>query len=66
VLPGVQEEARRILQTSSNKKVALKLIGGVAIAMRCPSAGREGLRRSYVDMDFVGHEKQSKAIKNFF
>ena len=66
VLPRLEDEARRILQASSDKKVVLKLIGGVAIAMRCPSASREGLRRDYVDMDLVGHEKQSKAIKNFF
>src|SRR2546426_12299825 len=65
-LPRLEDEARRILQASSDKKVVLKLIGGVAIAIRCPSASREGLRRDYVDMDLVGHEKQSKAIKNFF
>lgn len=34
--------------------------------MRCPSAAKESLRRKYVDMDFVGHEKQSKAINEFF
>ncbi|MDA4132832.1 MAG: hypothetical protein OK454_06885 [Thaumarchaeota archaeon] len=65
-LPGVQDEARRLLQASSDKKVVLKLLGGVAVAMRCPSASRDGLRRNYVDMDFVGHEKQSKAINGFF
>jgi len=65
-LSGLLDEAKRLLQASSDKKVVLKLIGGVAIAMRCPSASREGLRRSYVDMDFVGHEKQSKAIGEFF
>ena len=66
VLPRLEDEARRILQASSDKKVVLKLIGGVAIAIRCPSASREGLRRDYLDIDLVGHEKQSKAIKNFF
>jgi hypothetical protein len=66
VLPGVEDEARRILQASSEKRIALKFIGGVAIAMRCPSASRQGLRRDYVDLDLVGHENQSKAIKDFF
>src|SRR3989441_2381664 len=66
VLPRLEDEARRILQASSDKKVVLKLIGGVAIAMRCPSASREGLRRDYMDIDLVGHEKQSKIIRNFF
>jgi hypothetical protein len=65
-LLGVEDEAKRLLQASSDRKVVLKLIGGVAVAMRCPSARRDGLRRNYADMDFVGHEKQSKAIKGFF
>jgi hypothetical protein len=65
-LLGVEDEAKRLLQASSDRKVVLKLIGGVAVALRCPSARRDGLRRSYVDMDFVGHEKQSKAINGFF
>ncbi len=66
MLRGVEDEARRIIQASSDKKVVLRLIGGVAIVMRCASASRQGLRRNYVDMDMVGHEKQSRAIKNFF
>lgn len=65
-LPRVEDEAKRLLQASSERKVVLKLLGGVAIAMRCPSAVRDGLRRDYVDIDLVGHEKQSKAIKEFF
>jgi hypothetical protein len=66
VLPRVEDEAKRLLEASSERKVVLRLLGGVAIAMRCPSAGRDGLRRDYADMDFVAHEKQSKSIKNFF
>lgn len=65
-LPSVQDEARRVLQISSERKLILKLIGGVAIAIRCPSANRDNLRRKYVDMDLIGHEKQSSKIKNFF
>ena len=65
-LPQVEDEARRLLQASSDRKIVLKLLGGVAISIRCPSASRAGLRRKYVDMDFVGHEKQSRAIADFF
>jgi len=65
-LVGLQDEARRLLQASSDEKVVLRLIGGVAVSMRCPSASRDGLRRNYVDMDFVAHEKQSRAIGSFF
>ncbi len=66
VLAEVEAEAKRLLDASSEKKVVLKLLGGVAVAMRCPSARRDGFKRDYVDMDFVGHEKESKAIKEFF
>ena len=65
-LAGLEDEARRLLQASSNRKIVLKLLGGVAVSMRCPSASREGLRRTYADVDFVGHEKQSRAISDFF
>jgi hypothetical protein len=62
----VEDEAKRLLQASSKNRVVLRLLGGVAISLRCPSANLEGLRRKYVDLDFVGHEKQSKAITVFF
>ena len=65
-LPDVEDEAKRLIQASSDRGVLLRLLGGVAIAMRCPSARKDGLRRSYVDVDFIGHEKQSKAIADFF
>jgi hypothetical protein len=66
-LPGVEDEARRLLQEAvSERRVVLKLIGGVAVSIRCPSAGLPNLRRNYADMDFVGHEKQSRAINEFF
>ena len=47
-------------------KVDLKLIGGVAIATRCPSSRLEVLKRNYVDIDLVGREKQSGQIKKLF
>jgi hypothetical protein len=61
-----QEEALRILDASSSGRVVLKLLGGVAIAIRCPSASQDGLRRKYLDLDFVGHVKQSGAISKLF
>jgi hypothetical protein len=70
VLPGVEDEARRLLQAasspSSGRKLVLRLIGGVAVALRCPSAARPSLRRTYADMDFIAHERQSKEVNEFF
>jgi len=38
----------------------------VAVSFRCPSAAKEGLKRKYLDLDFIGHEKQSHGIKKVF
>ncbi len=65
-LAVTEEEAKRLLQAASDNKIVLRLLGGVAVALRCPSASRDGLRRTYVDIDFASHEKQSKAITDFF
>lgn len=65
-LPGVQEEARRILASAVQRGVALRLIGGVGVSLRCPSASKVPLCRTYVDIDLVAHERQSRAINEFF
>ncbi len=66
-LPGVLAEAKRLVQASSEKQVVLRLIGGVAVALRCPSVAENRLlQRDYVDIDFVAHETQSRAINEFF
>jgi len=60
------EEAKRILQVAEQKKILLRLFGGVAFFFRSPSAMHRSLSRNYVDIDFMGHAKQSKEIKELF
>ncbi|MDG7015999.1 MAG: hypothetical protein JRM82_01335 [Nitrososphaerota archaeon] len=60
------EEAKRIFETSSQRNVVLKLLGGMAVRMRCPSTQHVGLKREYLDLDFVGLSKQSRDIKKLF
>jgi hypothetical protein len=60
------EEARRVLQVAEQKKITLRLFGGVAFFFRSPSAAHRSLSRAYVDIDFMGHAKQSKEIKGLF
>ncbi len=60
------EEAKRVLGEAQQSRVVLKLIGGVAVCLRCPSAKRPNLARRYVDIDLVGFSKQSAAIKKLF
>jgi hypothetical protein len=60
------EEAKRVLGEAQQNKIVLKLIGGVAVCVNCPSAKRPTLVRKYVDIDLVGLSKQSAAIRKFF
>ncbi len=60
------EEAKRVIQVAEQKKITLRLFGGVAFFFRSPSATHRSLSRKYVDIDFMGHAKQSKEIKGLF
>jgi hypothetical protein len=63
---GRVEEAVRVLEKAVSNGVVLRLLGGVAFYLRCPSARSGNLARSYVDVDFTGHVRQSLEIKRLF
>lgn len=65
-LAETTDEAKRILEAARSRKVTLRLFGGVAIFFSCPSARVVNPERQYVDIDVMGHGKQSKEIKNLF
>ena len=46
-------EGTRIAEAAAERRVPLRLVGGVAIAVCCPSSQRAPLRRSYGDIDLV-------------
>jgi len=60
------EEAARVIEAADANRVVLRLFGGVSFWFRCPSAKLPTLQRKYVDVDFMGHSKQSKEIKQLF
>jgi hypothetical protein len=60
------EEAVRALGLAESKGLVLRLLGGVAVYLRCPSARSGNLTRSYGDIDFMGHARQSSDIKRLF
>lgn len=66
ILESPTEEAKRIIEVAQQKKIILRLFGGVSFYFRCPSAKHRSLQRNYVDIDFMGHAKQSKDIKQLF
>ena len=44
----------------------LRLLGGVAVVTRCPSASRPPFSRRYVDIDLIGRRKETAKIKQLF
>jgi hypothetical protein len=55
-------EALRLLDAAAATSVPLRITGGVAIAMRCPSTSRPPLQRDYVDIDAVGLRRDRAAV----
>lgn len=66
VLDDPIEEAERILREASTIEVVIRATGGVAIALRCPSASQPPLKREYHDIDFVGRGRDVERIESFF
>jgi len=60
------EEAARVIEAAEANGVVLRLFGGVSFWFRCPSARHPRLQRKYVDVDFMGHSRQSREIKQLF
>jgi hypothetical protein len=55
--------AVRLLGTAAERSVAVRSLGGVAVALRCPSAGEGGvLEREYSDLDFVTRRGERQSL----
>jgi len=63
---SLRDEAERILAAAEANGVTLRLIGGMAVNIRCPSASRPPLSRRYVDVDVVGHRSETRKINKLF
>lgn len=62
ILPEIEDEARRLVDEATERKIVVRLLGGLAVAVRCPSARIDPIKRNYADIDLIGHERQSRAI----
>ena len=51
--PDIVQEARRIIDEASARQITMRLLGGLAVKLRSPSAGHRALYRSYPDIDFA-------------
>lgn len=59
------EEARRLIALAQGQGITLRVLGGVAVGLRCPHATHRALNRSYADLDFAVGSKQTRALTNF-
>jgi hypothetical protein len=63
ILDNIGEEARRIVAAAQSRGLMLRLLGGLAVRLRSPSASHRALARSYPDIDFVTAARGSRAIE---
>jgi hypothetical protein len=57
-------EAKRLVETASGTACTLRVLGGVAVALRCPSAQHAPLGRPYADIDLVAPRREARAVKD--
>jgi hypothetical protein len=65
ILSDIREEARRLADVAVGIGLAARLIGGLAIWLRCPSVHDGPFARSYQDMDFAISSGASTKFKAF-
>lgn len=60
------DEGLRLVDAASAHGIVLRLVGGVAVWARCPSARRPPLERRYNDIDFVIRSGSTASVTAFF
>lgn len=54
----MEEEVRRVVDAARDRGLHLRVIGGVAVKLHCPSAQHRSMARTYGDVDFIGYRSQ--------
>jgi hypothetical protein len=54
---------RGIVAAAAARSIPVRLLGGVAIWIRCSAAARAALGRQYPDIDLVAHKRQSRPLR---
>lgn len=62
-MENAREEGLRLLAEGVRRRVDVRLIGGVAVAVRCPSTSQPPLSREYKDLDFVARSQSSRLVE---
>lgn len=56
-------EAERLAAAAAEEDIPLRMMGGVAVAIRCASARKPPLHREYADIDIVAPARKGRAIR---
>jgi len=62
----VVAEATRLVRAAAQVDVPLRLFGGTAVWVRCPTARTAPLARPYADIDFASRARERQEIGRFF
>jgi hypothetical protein len=62
IAADIRDEALRVVSTATASGLSLRVIGGIAVSLRCPSAALPPLRRDYADIDLAGRASERRAI----
>lgn len=54
----MEEEVRRVVDAARERGLHLRVVGGVAVKLHCPSAEHRSMARSYGDVDFIGYRSE--------
>lgn len=64
-IEDVKDEALRLIQAAQQEGILLRLLGGLAVKLRSPSASHRALERHYPDIDFVTNRQSSIRLPDF-
>lgn len=58
----MEEEVRRVVDAARERGLHLRVIGGVAVKLHCPSAEHRSMARTYGDVDFIGYRSERTRV----
>jgi hypothetical protein len=58
----MEEEVHRVVDAARDRGLQLRVIGGVAVKLHCPSAAHRSMARTYGDVDFIGYRSQRTEV----
>lgn len=61
--PDIVSEAARLVEVAAAAGLTIRVLGGVAVRLICPSAGQPPLVRTYGDLDFAVSRREARGVR---